>query len=69
MVLLYSRQPREREDPQRCILSAARTLLRARLTGLVLDASLGAGCTPADAAPRQDGQGNQHRATDDLMFN
>lgn len=40
----------------------------ARLAGLVLDAGSGAGRTAADAAPRQNGQGNQHSATNDLMF-
>lgn len=59
-------QSGECEDPQRRVLFAARTVLCARLSRVVLNASTRQTCSDEDVASRQDGQGDQYRSADQL---
>lgn len=49
-------------DSQRRVLPAAGAVVRARLARVVLHAGAQPTGARQDAAPRQDGQGDQHRA-------
>lgn len=55
-------QSRVGENSERRFLPAAGAVVCARLACLVLHAAAVAGRARQDAAPRQDGQGDQHRA-------
>lgn len=53
---------------QRRVLPTTGTVLRARLARVVLHAAAQPHRARQDAAPRQDGQGDQHRAAHQLRY-
>lgn len=60
--ILHFQVPGVGAHPQRRVLPAAGALVRARLARVVLHAAAQPRRARQDAAPRQDGQGDQHRA-------
>lgn len=63
---MFCFQSRKCEDTQRCLLPASRAFVRARLAGVVLHDAAAARGAREDAAPGQDGQGDQRGAPDQL---
>lgn len=59
-------QPRECENAQRCLLSAARALLRTWFTGVVFHTGTRQGSLKQNVASRQNGERNQYRIADEL---
>lgn len=66
--VLYFKMSGVGAHAQRRVLPAAGAQLRAGLAGVVLHAAAVARRARQDAAPRQDGQGDQHRAAHQLRF-